>query len=232
MAERSRVASVGRSDGGGFGLVVRRVEVGSIARARRDRAGSFDAYAMAALQTSIEQWNRTHGAPCERVGVSQGVNLRPAAWPDDVVVNLAAFTSVVTEPADRTDLDTALAAVIPQLDHDRRVEQAREIAGVARAARLVPEAVRRTAVAAASPGQFDTCVISNVGVIADVPRFADDHQPTVWVSTPAMPEVGFAIALFTIGDQLQLNVRYRREQFDASGAAAFVDGFLATLTRG
>ena len=97
MTDRARLAPDGGSDSSGFGLVVRRVPAADIAAARRRRGGSFDAYAMAALHVAVERWNRDHGAACDRVGISQGVNLRPDEWSDDVVVNLAAFASVVTD---------------------------------------------------------------------------------------------------------------------------------------
>jgi len=232
LAERSRLAPSGGSTSSGFGLIRRVLATADVTRARRAHRASFDAYAMAGLHVTIERWNASHDAPCERVGVTQGINLRPDEWWDDVVINLAAFASVMTDPDDRRDLDTALPNIVPQLDHDLRREQARDIASAARAARLVPVALRRQALASAPANQFDTCVISNAGVILDPPRFVDDDQPALWACTPAMPAVGMTIGIGTIGDELQFNCCFRRERFDDQGASDFLDAFIATLTNG
>lgn len=227
---RSRLASSGASSEGGFGLVIRAVDAEEITRVRRTYATWFDAYAMAALHVAIQEWNQNHDAPCELVGVTQGVNLRPHEWWDDVVVNLAAFASVVTEPSDRRDIGVALAKVVPQLDPDLRLQQAREMASAARAARLLPAATRRRGLAALPANQFDTCAISNLGVLSDPPRLVDDAQSLSWIVTPAMPAAGLTIGTTVVGDELQFNACYRRERFDEAGASAFMDAFIATLT--
>jgi NRPS condensation-like uncharacterized protein len=230
VRQRSRLASSGESPDGGFGLVLRTVDPEAVARARRNYDAGFDAYAMAALHVTIQAWNDAHDAPCELIGVTQGVNLRPDEWWDDVVVNLAAFASVMTEPADRVDVATALTTVVPQLDPDLRLKQARELTNAARAARLVPAATRRRGLAALPANQFDTCAISNAGVLSDPPRLVDNAQSLSWIVTPAMPAAGLTIGTTRVGDELQFNACYRRERFDEAGANAFIDAFIASLT--
>ncbi len=230
VRQRSRLASSGASPDGGFGLVLRTVDLAQITRARRRYETGFDAYAMAALHVTIQGWNHAHGAPCELVGVTQGVNLRPPEWWDDVVVNLAAFASVMTEPSDRRDISAALAKVMPQLDPDLRLRHAREMAAAARASRLLPASARRRAFALVPADQFDTCAISNAGVLTDPPRLVDGAQSLSWIVTPAMPAAGLTIGTTVVGDELQFNACYRRERLDESAANVFVDGFIATLT--
>lgn len=232
LVARSRLAESGGTAAGGFGLVTRRLDVHEITRVRRTVGASFDVYAMAALHVAIQRWNRDHDAGCDVVGVAQGVNLRPDAWWDDVVVNLAAFASVRTDPADRADVRSALARVLPQLDRQTRREQASEVAGAARAARILPATARRDALASLRSDHFDTCVISNTGVHVDPPRLSDDGESLSWFATPAMPLAGPTIATGVVDDQVQFNVCYRRERLDDAGANAFVDAFIATLRGG
>jgi len=90
--------------------------------------------------------------------------------------------------------------------------------------------MRRRGIAALPADQFDTCAISNAGVLTDPPRLVEDAQSLSWIVTPAMPAAGLTIGTTVVGDDLQFNACYRRERFDAPGANAFIDAFIATLT--
>ena len=158
------------------------------------------------------------------------MNLRPDAWWDDAVLNLAAFASIVTDPPDRTDLASALDRVTSQLDPSRRLEHAREVAATARSLRLLPASTRREILAALPEDQFDTCAISNCGLLADPPRLDDTAQPLAWLITPAMPAAGLTIATYAVGDRLHFSCCYRGERFDAAGAQRFIDSFVDLLT--
>jgi NRPS condensation-like uncharacterized protein len=232
VKRRSRLADSGGSAQGGFGLITRSIDAADITAARRRFGVAFDEYAMAALHVTIARWNRDHGAACDVVGVTQGVNLRADEWWNDVVVNLAAFASVMTDAADRTDIAAALTRVRPQLDPSLRVTHAREVASAARAMRVLPADVRVKALATLPADQFDTCTISNVGPLADPPRLADGEHSMRWIATPAMPVAGVTIATAMVDEQLQLDVCFRKERLDDDGAGRFVDAFIATLAAG
>jgi NRPS condensation-like uncharacterized protein len=226
VPRRSRLAPSGGRDAG-FGFVVAETSRSAVTEARRKYGASFDAFAMAALHVTVAEWNAARGARCDRVGVSQGVNLRPDEWWDDCVLNLAAFATVVTDPHDRVDLAQALAAVTPQLEARR--EHARKMVGAARAARAVPLAARAEVLAALPGDQFDTCAISNCGVLDDPPRLDDHGRPVAWIITPAMPQSGPTIVVDAIGDSLHFSVCYRRELLTPEDARAFVVGFVGAL---
>jgi NRPS condensation-like uncharacterized protein len=228
VPRRSRLAASDPADAG-FGFVIAATSRSAVAAARHNHNASFDAYAMAALHVAIAEWNAARGAACERVGVSQGVNLRPEAWWDDCVLNLAAFATVVTDPCDRADIAHALAVVAPQLEDGTRREHAREMVAAARAARAVPLAARAEVLAALPVDQFDTCAISNCGVLDDPPRLDDHARPVAWIITPAMPQSGPTIVVDAIGDSLHFSVCYRRELLTPADARAFVDGFVGAL---
>jgi NRPS condensation-like uncharacterized protein len=227
---RSRVAPRGGSDTPGFGVVTRSVDLGVLSASKVRHTATFEDFVVAALHLTIDRWNGD-GAPSNgRIGVSLGVNLRAFEWYDDVVANLATFVSVTSDAEHRRDLDSVLETVRPQLAFDTRLERARLVAGAASAARALPFAARKQALARVTPDRFDSIAISNGGRVADPPRFAPDHEPEAWVSQPAVPAVGLAMGVFSLGAALRITVRYRRERFDAAGAAAFTDAFIAVLT--
>ena len=230
LPRRSRLAASGGSPTGGFGFVLVSTELAAVDRARRALHASFDPFTTAALHVAIERWNSARGAPCDRVGVTQGVNLRPDAWRDDAVLNLAAFASIFTDPSDRTDLARALDKVTSQIEPSRRLELAREVATTARSLRLIPATTRRDMLAALPADQFDTCVISNCGMLADPPRLDDTTQPMAWLIAPAMPATALTIATYAVGDRLYFNACYRRERLDADAARRFVESFVGLLT--
>ena len=230
VPRRSRLAPSASADSG-FGIVVADASREAVDAARRKHDATFDAYAMAVLHVAIADWNAQRGAPCARVGVSQGVNLRPQPWWDDCVLNLAAFASVFTDAPDRVDVARALDVVAPQLAADVRRAHAREMVAAARAARAIPLATRAQVLAAIPPEQFDTCAISNCGVLADPPHLDDHARPVAWIITPAMPQSGLTIAVDVIADSLHFSVCYRRELFSPEDARTFVDGFVGALAQ-
>jgi hypothetical protein len=213
----------------GCGVITRIVAAEAVRAARVRRGAAFDEFAVAAMHLTIDGWNRAGGHPADNVGVAFGVNLRQQGWVDDVVTNLATFVSVITAPRERVGFTSTLEAVQPQMAREVRLQRARVVIDAARASCIVPAEIRRQALQAARPDLFDSFALSNFGVLADPPRFGDSYEPEIWVSQPAVPEVGLAMCLFTLGDALRVTVRYRTERFDARSAGEFTDAFVATL---
>ena len=229
---RSRLAPSGGRAGAGAGAITRAIPAAPALEASRRHAGSFGTYAMAALHVTVEDWNRAHGQACEYVGVSQAVNLRPPEWWDDVVVSLAAMTSVLSRPGDRVDVATAIARIGSHLEIEKQRARARALVATSAAGRVVPFALRRQALAAAARQQFDTCMLSNLRSVPDPPRFSDDVQPVISVTTAAMPSLPVGLAMYTAFDELRFMVMYRRECFDEAGVNAFVDAYAERLSCG
>jgi NRPS condensation-like uncharacterized protein len=232
VTARSPLASSGGRVGAGAGATTRSVPMAALGAAAHRHAGSFGAHAMAALHVTIQRWNRAHNAVCDHVGVSQAVNLRPADWHDDVVASMAAITSVLSRPVDRVDVETAMARLGPQLTAEVQRARAREFVAASAAGRLVPYALRRRALAAVPREQFDTCMLSNFGAVADPPSFTDDSHHAISVTTAAMPLLPVGIAIYTAFAQVHLMVMYRGEYFDENGVNAFVDEYVEALSRG
>ncbi len=229
---RSPLAPSGGRPGAGAGATTRAIPAAPALDASRRHAGSFGTYAMAALHVTVDRWNAAHGEACEHVGVSQAVNLRPPEWWDDVVVSLAAMTSVLSGPGDRIDVATAIAHIGPNLDIEKQRARARALVATSAAGRAVPFALRRQALTAVARQQFDTCMLSNLRSVPDPPRFSDDVQPVISVTTAAMPSLPVGIAMYTAYDELRFMVMYRRECFDEAGVNAFMDAYAETLSCG
>jgi hypothetical protein len=226
---RDRLATRGAVERGS-GVCTRAVP-GSVLRAVRQRwDASFDDHLVASTHLAVERWNRRLDVPPGRVGVALGVNLRGPEWRHDVVGNLAAFVSTLTEPEHRVDLASALAASWVGATPAERQAQARLVVHASRSAAALPIAVRREALARALPDVFDSVAVSNLGVIDRPPCFEPGHVPEVWMSPPAVPEVGLAVLVLEIAGTLHLSARYRKERFDRQAAEELVDLLVDCLT--
>jgi hypothetical protein len=72
--------------------------------------------------------------------------------------------------------------------------------------------------------------MANGGVDLDACSFAEGDAPDIWCSGPAVPAAGLNLSQFVHGGHLRLTVRYDRSRFDAAGAGAFTDCYVAALT--
>ncbi len=228
---RNRVAPQGGSRPG-FGSVACVLDAAALDRARFRLGASFDEHLLGALHVTIDRWNRARGAAAGRLGVAFGVNLRPASWALDVVANLAAFISVLSDAGQRTDLAEAIAAVRPQIAADVRLERARSVVESARLGSVLPIDLRARALAAAAPDRYDSIAISNLGAVPDPPTFVPGHPVELGVSPPAIPPVGLDLTVHTVGSAVRIDTGFRRERFDDDGARAFTDAFAACLLEG
>jgi NRPS condensation-like uncharacterized protein len=97
----------------------------------------------------------------------------------------------------------------------------------------LPAAVKRRAVRLAvrtlGRRQCDTSLLSNLGNIADPPRFGSLVPERMWFSTTAHMPRGLSVGAITAGGRLQLCFRYRHALFDDDAARAFAALFAAAL---
>lgn len=225
----SRVAGAGGDERvPGTGVVWRSLPTAELAAARPGGA-SFDAHVMAALHVAVERWNAGHGTPAGRVGISQAWNLRPSSWWDDVVVNLASLSTVVTTPPQRTGLAQALEVVGPALDHGHRARRARQAAEVAGLARAVPASLRLGALALAPVDRFDTTAVSNFGSVAPLPETVPGSATGLRAAGVTDRSMGIAVAVCSYAGVTRFALRHRRDRFDGAGAGAFADELVAAV---
>jgi NRPS condensation-like uncharacterized protein len=187
-----------------------------------------------ALVAAIGRWNAGHGAPGARIRITMPVNAR-APGQDRVAGNLSRLAVVTARPpAAGRDLTELLARVAAQ------TRRAKEHAGPqvdpvshALAALWCPAAVKRLALRmalrTAGPLLCDTCLATNLGIVADPPRFGQLAATGVWVTGPAQMPRGFSVAAITLGGQLHLGLRYSRALLSDRAAADFAGAYTAAL---
>jgi len=190
---------------------------------------------IAALIVAIARWNADHGRPAGRIRITMPVNSRRPGS-DGAAGNLSRLTSVtVLPPAGR---DAELSALIAEVAGQTR--SAKDHAGpqvdpVSRAwaAAWAPPAVKRRllrlGLRTAGPLLCDTSLVSNLGVVADPPRFGGLAATGLWFSTSAHMPRGVSAGAVTIGGRLHLCLRCRRALFGESAAARFADVYGAAL---
>jgi hypothetical protein len=233
----ARIAADRPGDGGRdrSGSVYRLLPPRPVPAARPGRATVNDLL-IAALIVAIGRWNADHGRPARRIRITMPVNSRPPGS-DGAAGNLSRLTSV-TALAPGGGLDADLSALIAGVTAQTR--SAKDHAGppvdpVSRAwaAAWAPPAVKRRllrlGLRTAGPLLCDTSLVSNLGVVADPPRFGGLTATGLWFSTSAHMPRGVSAGAVTIGGRLHLCLRCRRALFGESAAARFADMYGAAL---
>lgn len=237
----SRIAVVGGRDRDGSGFVFRTLELGedtTPALAERETGTTVNDVLLAALHLTVERWNIAHDVPTDRVGIMMPVNIRPSDRFWETVSNITSMVSVSTAPDDRTDLETATAAVVAQTTQAQRENRAHGLYDLLDATKKTPLAVKRVAprLLPYTGDRFvDTAMLSNLGRLPELPKLTDGpapQEPELWFSPPCDPTCSVAIGICTVGRRLMLVNRYRHEQFDTDAAEEFTDLLIAQLTGG
>ena len=105
----------------------------------------------------------------------------------------------------------------------------------ARLVDAVPGIVRgepgRAALAVRGLGWLEcgTSLLSNLGNVADAPRFGTLAPERMWFSTSAHMPRGLSVGAATVDGRLQLCFRYRYALFDEAAARDFAAGYAAAL---
>ncbi|MBA2624075.1 MAG: hypothetical protein H0U89_00460 [Acidimicrobiia bacterium] len=210
----------------GFGIVHLDLDV---AEATPPAGATVNDVLVAALHLTVEQWNRSQGAACDRVSVMMPVNRRPEAWRSEVLVNLVLAVQVVSTPAERADPQGLLEAVTLQT-RAVKVDGVGASSGMARTSRT-PVLLRRLlplAIDAVADRMADTAVLSNLGRVVDPPWFGGDGGG-LWFSPPPRHPVILAIGAATTDDRLGISLRWCRSALTPDAAREICDLFLASI---
>ena len=213
---------------------------------------------IAALIATISRWNAAHRqGPGAKTGAITGVKTRamtgaktgaltgairitvPVNVRDPgqrgVTGNHSRIATVTADPRTAAgDLFALLAEVTRQTSALRQAPRRRASAGtLGRAPGWCPVALKRLAVRfalrAIGPVVCDTCMLTNLGNVAD-PPWSGYHGPVrMALSGPAHMPRGLSVAALTADGQLRLGFRYRHALFDDAAAARFAAAFAATL---
>ncbi len=188
-----------------------------------------------AMIMTIDGWNAARGRGCRRVRITMPLSGRPADSERAVVGNLsqlAAVTARLPVPGGTASALAAQVAVQTRLAKGRARPQADPLSRALLAAWL-PAAVKhrllRAGLRTLGPLVCDTTLISNLGILADPPRFGPATPAQMWFSTPAHMPRGLSLGVVTVGGRMQLCFRYRRALFDEPAAARFTRAYAAAL---
>jgi hypothetical protein len=234
----ARIAADRPGDGGRDrpGSVFRLLPPRPVPTARPGRATVNDLL-IAALIVAIARWNAGHGRPAGRIRITMPVNSR-APGSDGAAGNLSRLTSVTAPaPAGRhpaAELGALIADVAGQT-RSAKDHAGPQVDPVSRAwaAAWAPPAVKRRLLRLGlrTGGRLlcDTSLVSNLGVVADPPRFGSLAVSGLWFSTSAHMPRGVSAGAVTIGGRLYLCLRCRHALLGAAAAARFADGYGAAL---
>jgi NRPS condensation-like uncharacterized protein len=226
----------GPADRSGYGF--RLITCERVPRAPRTGTGphaTVNDLLIAALMVAIGRWNASHGRSPDQIRITMPVNAR-APGQDGAAGNLSRLTAVTARPpAQGGDLRPLIANVAAQtLAAKNRPGPQVEPLSQALAAAWCPAAVKhrllRLALRTAGPLICDSSLVSNLGIVADPPRFGPAPATHLWFSTSAHMPRGLSVGAITLGGKLHLCLRYRHALFSEPAAARFADAYAAALS--
>jgi NRPS condensation-like uncharacterized protein len=192
---------------------------------------------LASLHDAVAAWNADHERPCHTISILMPVNLRPAAWRDEIIGNLSLAAGVLTTPEQRASPESLLAAVTAQT---RRIKAGDDFAIFLKRPRWVRELLLSLLLARGTRAT-DTAVLSNLGRIDAVPNFARSGDVArsasepggavteLWFSPPVAMPTGLAVGAAGLNGRLHLVMRYRHCLFDNHAAHCYFAMFLNNL---
>jgi len=190
---------------------------------------------IAGLIVAVRRWNAGHGRPAARIRITMPVNARPAGS-DGAAGNLSRLTTVTAlAPAGREPGMGALIADVAAQTRAAKDHAGPQVDPVSRfwATAWAPPAVKRRLLRLGlrTAGRFlcDTSLVSNLGVVAEPPRFGGVAVSGLWFSTSAHMPRGVCAGAVTIGGRLHLCLRCRRALFGEAAAARFAEMYAAAL---
>jgi len=231
MARIARIAPERDEDAGPDGSVFLLLPPRPVPAGRPGRATVNDVL-IAALIAAIGRWNAAHARPAAPVRITMPVDSRPPGQAG-AAGNLSRLTAV-TARAPGSDLGGLVADVARQtrLAKDRPGPQVDPVSRALAAAPCpgpVKRRLLRLGLRTAGPLLCDTSLVSNLGVVADPPRFAGAAATGLWFSTSAHMPRGLSVGAVTIGGRLHLCLRCRHALFGEAAAARFAGAYARAL---
>jgi NRPS condensation-like uncharacterized protein len=225
----ARLALDGGADSPGYGfelLTLPPTETRAISD-RRSVNTTVNDVLLAGLAIAIERWNEDHDLQAERIALTMPVNLRPPEWRNEILANLASYTTVWLSNGEHHDLPTATEIAG---DRTRKIKEqglAGSVVDTLRGMSILPVAVKRRLpdlIPLTGNLVVDTASLSNLGVLTGFPSLGEDAGTVeaVWFSPPNRMPLGASFGAATLNGRLHLTLRYRRAQFDRNAARAFV----------
>jgi NRPS condensation-like uncharacterized protein len=233
VAGPARIAPEDADDAPGYAVHHVALSRAETERLRSPRDATVNDVLVAGLHLAVQRWNDERAARTGRVSTLVPVNLRPAAWREDVVTNFVLDARVVTTRRQRADPSALLRVVAEQGERIKNGGGAAlmDALGAWRPLPLWAKELLSPMLRVTGNRLVDTAVMSNLGAIHDPLRFGADGGEVdhVWFSAPTRMPCGVSVGAVTVGGALHVSVRSRRPMLGDKGAAAFSALFVATL---
>jgi NRPS condensation-like uncharacterized protein len=185
---------------------------------------------IAALIQTVAAWNTARRRWSGRVRITMPVDTR-AFGQGDELGNLSRLCTVTVDPRRAADLTAAVAEQTrpAKNQHGPAVGPVPAAVAGTRLPAPVKRGLLRLATRCAGRIGCDTSLLSNLGSIADPPRFAALSPTRLWFSTSAHMPRGLSLGAVTVDGRLQLCLRYRNALLDAAAARAFAAEYARAL---
>jgi NRPS condensation-like uncharacterized protein len=218
----------------GYGFRLLELPVPAVPRTGQGTHATVNDLLVAALVVAIGRWNADHSRPGGPIRITMPLNAR-VPGEDGVTGNRSRLAAVsASPPAAGRNAGQVLDGVTVQ------TRWAKDHAGPqvdplsrALAAAWFPAAVKRlmlrVALRTAGPLLCDTSMMTNLGIVADPPRFGQAAAAGIWVTGPAQMPRGLSVAVITLGGQLHLGLRFSRALFSDRAADDFAGACTAAL---
>jgi NRPS condensation-like uncharacterized protein len=219
----------------GYGFRLLRLPVPVINDQRQGPRPTVNDLLIVALMVAVGRWNSSHGRSPGRIRITMPINTRPPGQAG-ATGNLSRLTAVTAFPsAGHHDLATLAEDVAAQTrwakDHaGPQVDPLSRARAQARCPAGVKRWLLRLALRTAGPLVCDTSLVSNLGLVAEPPRFGQAEACGMWFSTSAHMPRGLSVGAIGMGGQLHLCLRYRRALFSEPAASEFARAYTAALS--
>jgi NRPS condensation-like uncharacterized protein len=186
---------------------------------------------IAALIQAVAGWNTARRRPAGRVRITMPVDTRPSGQGDEIG-NLARLCTVTVDPLAAADLTATVAGQTREAKNQLGPAVGPVPAAVA--STRLPAPVKRwlLRLATRTVGRVgcDTSLLSNLGNVADPPRFGTLSPTRLWFSTSAHMPRGLSLGAATVDGRLQLCLRYRNALLDEAAACDFAAEYATALS--
>jgi NRPS condensation-like uncharacterized protein len=205
---------------------------------RRDGATLNDVL-LGSLAVAIRRFNDELGQTPAALSLLMPIDLRPPGRAAEIMSNMFTSIPVPVLADEQSCLDAAQSALAPRTALIKSRRLGGELLDIPSVIGRWPVGILHSlgrillAIGARLRIGEDAVVITNVGRV-EPPDFGAPAGAAieVWISPPVQMPPGIGVAVATMNGELVITLRYGREQFDAAGAARFLELWRGVLLDG
>lgn len=226
------IEPAGASDRAGYGLYY--LHLGPEERARlqpkRHVDGSLNDLLVAAMHLSIERWNAGHDGKIGNYRVMIPVNLRPAAWWNEVFCNYALGFPTSTNARQRKTPQKLLQTIVQRTTIAKEKGFAKVFLEPLAVGAKIPLWLKQLLAPSLDSAHQINVVLSNVGNVQEQFSFSAAGKVTeFWFSPPMPMSDGLSMGASGYQDGLHLCFRYVPALMSASAISGFAEMYRQSL---